>query len=122
MTAKHRVATPADWKQGEDVIIAGSVSDDEAKTIYPAGLEGAEAVHPDRAAAEVTAQEVIPGWCASIQTWDLEIPGLVLRPSRNDGLGLAPSNSPRAIRRSTRPPSRTCPRRCRRRRPPSSSA
>jgi len=37
MTAKHRVATPADWKQGEDVIIAGSVSDDEAKTIYPKG-------------------------------------------------------------------------------------
>jgi len=37
MTAKHRVATPADWKPGEDVIIAGSVSDDEAKTIYPEG-------------------------------------------------------------------------------------
>ena len=37
MTAKHRVATPADWKQGEDVIISGSVSDDEAKTIYPQG-------------------------------------------------------------------------------------
>ena len=37
MTAKHRVATPADWKQGEDVIIAGSVTDDEAKTIYPQG-------------------------------------------------------------------------------------
>ena len=37
LTAKHRVATPSDWKQGEDVIIAGSVSDDEAKTIYPAG-------------------------------------------------------------------------------------
>src|SRR3982750_4739675 len=37
MTAKHRVATPADWKQGEDVIIAGSVIDDEAKTIYPQG-------------------------------------------------------------------------------------
>jgi len=37
MTAKHRVSTPADWKQGEDVIIAGSVSDDEAKTIYPKG-------------------------------------------------------------------------------------
>src|ERR1700751_3775636 len=37
MTAKHRVATPADWKQGEDVIIAGSVSDDEAKNIYPQG-------------------------------------------------------------------------------------
>lgn len=37
LTAKHRVATPADWKQGDDVIIAGSVSDDEAKTIYPGG-------------------------------------------------------------------------------------
>jgi thioredoxin-dependent peroxiredoxin len=37
LTAKHRVATPADWKQGEDVIIAGSVSNDEAKTIYPDG-------------------------------------------------------------------------------------
>jgi alkyl hydroperoxide reductase subunit AhpC len=37
LTAKHRVATPADWKQGEDVIIAGSVSNDEAKTLYPDG-------------------------------------------------------------------------------------
>jgi alkyl hydroperoxide reductase subunit AhpC len=37
LTAKHRVATPADWKQGDDVIIAGSVTDDEAKTIYPGG-------------------------------------------------------------------------------------
>ncbi len=37
LTAKHRVATPVNWKQGEDVIIAGSVSDDEAKTIYPDG-------------------------------------------------------------------------------------
>jgi alkyl hydroperoxide reductase subunit AhpC len=35
--AKHRVATPADWKQGDDVIIAGSVSNDEAKTLYPGG-------------------------------------------------------------------------------------
>lgn len=39
LTAKHRVATPANWKQGEDVIIAGSVSDDEAKTIYPQGWQ-----------------------------------------------------------------------------------
>ena len=37
LTAKHRVATPANWKPGEDVIIAGSVSDDEAKKIYPEG-------------------------------------------------------------------------------------
>ena len=37
LTAKHKVATPVNWKQGEDVIIAGSVSDDEAKKIYPGG-------------------------------------------------------------------------------------
>jgi alkyl hydroperoxide reductase subunit AhpC len=37
LTAKHRVATPADWKAGEDVIIAGSVSDDDAKTLFPQG-------------------------------------------------------------------------------------
>ena len=39
LTAKHRVATPVNWKQGEKVIIAGSVSDDEAKTIYPNGWD-----------------------------------------------------------------------------------
>ena len=37
LTAKHKVATPVNWKQGEDVIIAGSVSDDEAKTLFPDG-------------------------------------------------------------------------------------
>jgi thioredoxin-dependent peroxiredoxin len=39
LTVKHRVATPANWKQGEDVIIAGSVSDDEVKTIWPQGFK-----------------------------------------------------------------------------------
>ncbi len=37
LTAKHKVATPANWKQGDDVIIAGSVSDDDAKKVYPQG-------------------------------------------------------------------------------------
>ena len=37
LTAKHKVATPVNWKQGEDVIIAGSVSDDDAKALFPAG-------------------------------------------------------------------------------------
>jgi alkyl hydroperoxide reductase subunit AhpC len=37
LTAKYRVATPAQWKQGQDVIIAGSVSDDEAKKLFPQG-------------------------------------------------------------------------------------
>jgi alkyl hydroperoxide reductase subunit AhpC len=37
LTAKHKVATPVNWKQGEDVIIAGSVSDEDAKKVYPDG-------------------------------------------------------------------------------------
>jgi alkyl hydroperoxide reductase subunit AhpC len=37
LTAKHKVATPVNWKQGEEVIIAGSVSDEEAKKVYPDG-------------------------------------------------------------------------------------
>ena len=37
LTAKHKVATPANWKQGDDVIIAGSVSNAEAQETYPEG-------------------------------------------------------------------------------------
>jgi len=37
LTAKHKVATPVNWKHGEDVIIAGSVTDEEAKKTYPQG-------------------------------------------------------------------------------------
>jgi thioredoxin-dependent peroxiredoxin len=37
LTAKHKVATPVNWKQGQDVIIAGSVSDEEAKKQFPQG-------------------------------------------------------------------------------------
>ena len=37
LTTKHKVATPVNWKPGEDVIIAGAVSDDEAKRLYPKG-------------------------------------------------------------------------------------
>ena len=39
LTANHKVATPAQWQQGDDVIIAGSVSNDQAKEIYPDGWE-----------------------------------------------------------------------------------
>jgi alkyl hydroperoxide reductase subunit AhpC len=39
LTAKHKVATPANWQQGENVIIAGSVSDEDAKKTYPDGWE-----------------------------------------------------------------------------------
>ena len=37
LTSKHKVATPVNWKQGEDVIIAGSVSDEDARKTYPQG-------------------------------------------------------------------------------------
>jgi thioredoxin-dependent peroxiredoxin len=39
LTAQHKVATPANWEQGDDVIIAGSVTDEAAKEIYPDGWE-----------------------------------------------------------------------------------
>ena len=37
LTAKHKVATPVNWKRGDDVIIAGSVNDDDAKKLFPEG-------------------------------------------------------------------------------------
>ena len=37
LTAKHKVATPANWKQGEDVIIVPAVKEEEAKTLFPSG-------------------------------------------------------------------------------------
>ena len=37
LTANHKVATPAQWQQGDDVIIAGSVSNEEAEKTYPDG-------------------------------------------------------------------------------------
>ena len=39
LTAKHKVATPADWQNGEDVIILTSISDDEARQKFPAGFK-----------------------------------------------------------------------------------
>jgi thioredoxin-dependent peroxiredoxin len=37
LTAKHQVSTPAQWQQGDDVIISGSVSNEEAEKTYPDG-------------------------------------------------------------------------------------
>ena len=39
LTAKHKVSTPVNWKQGEDVIIAGSVNDEQARELWPEGWE-----------------------------------------------------------------------------------
>jgi alkyl hydroperoxide reductase subunit AhpC len=43
LTATHRVATPANWKQGDDVLIQGSVSDEDARKLYPKGWRGPKA-------------------------------------------------------------------------------
>jgi thioredoxin-dependent peroxiredoxin len=51
LTAKHKVSTPVNWKHGDDVIITGSVNDEEA--VRRLGV--AAALHPDRATAEPTA-------------------------------------------------------------------
>ena len=39
LTARHKVATPADWQKGDDVIILSSVSDDEATGLFPEGWD-----------------------------------------------------------------------------------
>ena len=53
LTAKHKVATPVNWKHGEDVIIAGSVSDDDAKKRYPQGWKAPKPISAScRSAAE----------------------------------------------------------------------
>ena len=52
LTANHRVATPVNWKQGEDVVIAGSVSTMRRRRSTVVGR--AEALHPHRVPTEVT--------------------------------------------------------------------
>ena len=53
LTARHRVATPVNWKPGEDVIIVNSVSDDEARVIF-GEWKVVQLLHPHRPPAEVT--------------------------------------------------------------------
>ena len=55
LTAKHKVATPVNWKQGDDVIIVRLGQRRRGQEDLAAGLEGAEALYPHRAAAEVAA-------------------------------------------------------------------
>ena len=54
LTAKHKVATPANWKQGEDVIIAGSVNDEDAKKLFPQGWKAPKPYLRIDQAAEVS--------------------------------------------------------------------
>ena len=53
LTAQHKVATPVNWNQGEDVIIVPAVSNEEAKEKFPRRLESAQAVSADRTAAAI---------------------------------------------------------------------
>jgi hypothetical protein len=39
LTAKHKVATPVNWKQGEDCIVVPSLSDEDAKKLFPKGFK-----------------------------------------------------------------------------------
>ena len=55
LTANYSVATPADWKEGEDVIIVPAVSDEDAKAKFPKGFEGREALPPRDPATEQVA-------------------------------------------------------------------
>jgi hypothetical protein len=47
------VSTPANWKQGEDVILGGTITDEEAKKLYPQGWKTPKPYYPHRAAAPV---------------------------------------------------------------------
>jgi hypothetical protein len=60
LTAKLGVSTPVNWQQGGDVIIAGSVSDDDAKKTYPDGWKSSKAVYPHRSTAQGVATVA---WC-----------------------------------------------------------
>ena len=62
LTAKHKVATPVNWKRGDDVIIAGSVSDDEAREKLSRRLGLAATVHPGRAGPELSAARLRRTW------------------------------------------------------------
>ena len=53
LTAKHKVSTPVNWNQGDDVIIIPAVTDDEARANVPGRVEDGQAVPADRAPAEV---------------------------------------------------------------------
>ncbi len=54
LTAKHKVATPVNWKQGDDVIIAGSVQRRQAKEKLPRGMGSAATLHADRPPARLS--------------------------------------------------------------------
>ena len=78
LTDKHKVATPVDWKHGDDVIIVPAVSDEDAHKLFPAGFDAKKPYlrwsptpRPSRAAPEPHRAEAAP-WCPS---WARPAPG-----------------------------------------------
>jgi hypothetical protein len=63
LTAKNKVATPVNWRQDEEVIIASSVTDDEARLAYPEAWKAPRTLHADRAPSTMTALYPQPGTC-----------------------------------------------------------
>src|SRR5207237_1073024 len=92
-TAQHKVATPVNWQPGDEVIIAGSVTNDEAKEIYPEGWKSPKPyirIVPDPGSRE-------PAGAGSEQ------PGCGSKPFRRDARGVPARPSPvRRLRRARR--------------------
>jgi C-terminal domain of 1-Cys peroxiredoxin len=63
LTAKHKVATPVNWKQGEDVIIAGSVTDEDAKKQYPQGWKAS--FSPSASSSGTSRSRMARLWCCA---------------------------------------------------------
>ena len=85
LTAKHKVATPVNWKPGDDVIILGSVSDDEAKQKYPEGWKRRSRIFASLSSRSVVRRRIrkrpekslavtkfLPGWAQHIAPYGMK--------------------------------------------------
>jgi hypothetical protein len=70
LTAEQKVATPAQWSSGDDVIIALSVSDDEAGETYPAGLDARARTSASSPPSRRRAPALTHGWAAGARGHD----------------------------------------------------
>jgi hypothetical protein len=107
LTDSHKVATPVNWKQGDDVVIVPSIQDPGAGRALPQGLQGREALPAHHAAAEQVSRQgsvamqsrvkIVPGWRDSgpghwQSLWEerilaARVPGRLLAQARRLGAG-----------------------------------
>ena len=107
LTANHKVATPAQWQQGDDVIIAGSVSNDQAKEIYPDGWEEPRPYirivpQPDKAASSRRSSALSRGAPAGRRGSARSLPRSAALPPRRWGCGWGRRGGPGGASRSPR--------------------